>query len=1443
MGVPTTKRATASPRSHGLALALPLLAFLLVATLLSPLLLPVAHAEDGNDPGASAEPQDLVIDWEGTDFYIRSVDAKRIGGTEAEPSAKMGQGDSAFVMVEWVVTNNMDLSRPFLAHVPTKSLTVPNQSGRVPYNGELVGSYDVKQGEDGAVDLLISLDSETLTRQSDIRGGIRVNCYTNMDPEYELLENSVCDMRFGEATCWVSYNAPDSYSMSKSMKEVERNDDGTCVARYAIDISYRGIMRNRILTDTMSMSSSIQYLDGSLTATLDGQPLDVSVTRVGQGFSVSLPDSNDGKSNHLLRIEYGMRLTAPLSMFSYLSNEAKLTYTDSGGHPSTFTRTCRTNLQPEIHGLKKVGTPIFDGNKQGNWMGFGNQYTFGMLYTISFSSSNLKLFPDEVITIEDLLGESVLQDGRYVSTDQTTYPAFQQDSTFGSGFQWIRDGRPPELTSWGANDLFYTKDGRYNGEKTNLPSADVGRYAYNACKIFQYGYDNKFTVGSLETENGQDYTLRYMIPVRNAMTIFQIDNAVNVTIGDSTSCAKTTTPVKPHSLNLITKIADKGSGSNGWHGNAGAPYVDNSQEMQYGYYLQQVANDDMRTVSYSVPVCLSHLARPYDCYGRRRSASGNGAWSGRMTGQYDWKIIDAPYQSFDVSKTSDYTTSVTTSGTKLDTTRLRQSIRNLRVEIYKSPSSTGSSIPTWSPTWEPSWKALENAYVTYALEYGTASSPKEGFDAERFQSLYSAYDTARSRDGYGSYYLGELRFDGHSSTPLQGMSSYNDIQFEFENGQIIANIGTNQITYARGYNQYLGWITGASFYMGPLYDADDYVFVLRYDLAVTDDGESLVEDDARHNGARLQLGWLDQQKDIPDYFLAANTYLSTPSGSTGSTSSKPGFYKDTYIEKKDESGYTRKITYRIGMEATNRSHIVFEDPIPTDLELLTDDDGHPDVKAVWCSNVYSIPSEPTFIDASELAVSYEDGQLTVGMDLPEEKPNKYVVFLVGTRPKLSCLTGSIRNEAYDASSGDESAKTKSAVVAFPTLPPVVHKHFVSDTWERVFQDVNPYDENGRWCAYYEIDVNPWGDDVDPAGETLLVRDDMGLSMTLVEDSVQFVSTETKEPIAGGSFEATENGWKFTVPDSQATSIRYKVALSEGDTPILHMGDSDSLRNSAVLVLGDKEYSRSTTGQSDRLMGQYAWVRSSNGSATLFKFRREGNGEVPLAGARFSLESVWDNLGNQYAGHVGDDVYATYQELMVDNAETGKVILESLPKDRIYKLTETSLPNGYRYPEGHEAGTWYFYVAGQNEADLLATDIPNDIRKGLIKVDDGGLLPIENVAIVPENPQEEPQSEPTTPGDRPDTPEKDAPKENAPEENSLKEDVPENKPAETPAKPSESGQANDAIQPTSVRAGTKGQLIQTGDAMSAICALVVIAGMGVAGYVIARRESGMGPKGM
>lgn len=1418
--------------SSAIAFALRLLALLFAVALASPMFLLVARAADGDEPEAQPEPQELVIDWERTDFYLRSMEAERIGGTETEPGTKMGQGSSSpFVMVEWQVTNNMDLSRPFVAHIPTKSLTVPNQSGQVPCNGEFVGSYDVSQGDDGTVDLLISLDAETLRRQSDIRGGIRVNCRANMDPGYELPEDQVCDMCFGEATCWVSYDAPGSYSMSKSMKNLTQGDNGTYVAHYAIDISYRGLMRDRVLTDSPTSSNTMQYLDGSLTATLDGRPLDVSATKVGEGFRLPLPDSNEGKSSHQLHIEYDMPLTAQPSMLGDLSNDATLAYTDESGSPAELRRACNASLKPEIRNLKKEGTPIFDRSEKGNWMGFGAQYTFGVLYTISFSSSNLKYFPDEVITIEDFLGDATLRNGKYVATDKTVSPGFSQDSTFGTIFGPLYHGAFGQ-GSW-QDDLFYTDDGRYDGSKTNLPPVDAERYAYNACKIFQYGQDNNFAVTDFESR-GETYVLRYIVPVKNAMTMFQIDNAVNVTIGDNTKCAKTTTPIKPTSMNLITKIADKGYRQHsGWHNNYGSPYVYHSSNLEYGYSLSGVLNDDERTVSYSVPVCLSHLARPYDDNGGRRVISSNGAWTSHVNGWSKWKIIDVPYQSFNVSVVDSCTTYTETSGAALSTEQLLQSIRNLRIEIYRSPSRVGDSIPDWSPTWEPSWKPLENAYVTYALEHGRPEAPKDGFDAETFQSLYSAYVTARDRDGYGDYYQGELRFDGRSSIPLQNGSSYNDILFGFENGQIIATMSTSGITYAKGYNQSLGWNSGGGVGISSLYSSDDYIFVLRYDLAVTDDGESLVTPDARYNGARLQLDWLDQQKDIPDCFLVADTTLSAPIGSTTPVSGTPWFGKGIHANEKDESGYTRKVTYKVGMEVADRSHIAFEDPISDDLELLTGDDGRPDVKAVWCNSYYSVPSEPTFVDASEVDISYEGGKLTVGMDIPAEKPNNYVVFLIGTRPKLGCLTGTIRNEAYDVSSEDESLHTESDITFSPSLPPLVHKHFVSNAWERTSQNLNPYSENGKWYAYYEIDVDPWGDDIDREREVLIVRDDMGLSLTLVEDSVQFVSTGTGEPIAGGSFEAVENGWKFTVPDGQATSIRYKVALSEEDTPILHMGDSDSLRNSAVLVLGDKEYSQSSANQGDKVMGQYAWMESSNGSVTLFKFCQDGDNRMPLAGARFSLESAWDNLGNAYTGHEGDEIYETYREFVVEDAVAGRRIIESLPKDRIYRLTETGLPDGYTYPEGHDAGTWYFYVAGRNEATLLATDIPSDIRKGLIKVDDGGLLPIENVEVVPEEPKEEPQPEPTSPNDTPDTPEGKG--EDKPSETSEQVAQAEPKATEAPRQqPAESGQANDTIQPTGTRAVTKGSLLQTGGTVAVIGTLVSVAGTGFFGYVLARR---------
>lgn len=393
-----------------------------------------------------------------------------------------------------------------------------------------------------------------------------------------------------------------------------------------------------------------------------------------------------------------------------------------------------------------------------------------------------------------------------------------------------------------------------------------------------------------------------------------------------------------------------------------------------------------------------------------------------------------------------------------------------------------------------------------------------------------------------------------------------------------------------------------------------------------------------------------------------------------------------------------------------------------------------------------------------MTVEPQGNGMIVSVDVPNGHADDYAIFtftarLSGKEGKEGAPYISVVNTVYDVTDGLDNAGDPHPVTAKCKLPRSVKKMHADANW--LTSDTNDYqiapipDETGEWHWNYVVEVNPWAENFDETSDTVRIVDTSGELLEMIEDSIQYVD-ENGNAVPSCSGEREEEAYVFTVPDEMHLFIRYSMKINISDTqfPNPIWFDINTTWNSVTLMAPEPVGYNSRVNSSSYL-NSLAWAVHDTASATIRKVGRQDGQERPLAGAEFSLESVWDNLGNSYEGHEGDEVYEEYGSFTIDDATTGKITLSRLPKDRIYRLTETKCPDGYEFADGSD-GTMYFFIPGKDADDLSEDKLPEFLRGKTIRtvtMDNTTPIVIYNEKSVTEEPEITPASNP----DVPDTP--------------------------------------------------------------------------------------------
>ncbi len=268
-------------------------------------------------------------------------------------------------------------------------------------------------------------------------------------------------------------------------------------------------------------------------------------------------------------------------------------------------------------------------------------------------------------------------------------------------------------------------------------------------------------------------------------------------------------------------------------------------------------------------------------------------------------------------------------------------------------------------------------------------------------------------------------------------------------------------------------------------------------------------------------------------------------------------------------------------------------------------------------------------------------------------------------------------------------------------------------------DLNIDSENSRITADYTINVNRNAADLDSGKDKLEVTDTMAKSFVLNEDSVKVYkdSADDANLITDYTMDYNRetNVITFTVPNKMHIIIEYSVTINVDpiDNPLWYKDTDNTVQVSSFDVNeSDSKVSFASIENTIRV-----WAYDMNGNISIYKFWNNSGEKTALPGAEFALYSVYDNNGHKY--EEGEEGYVIRNDIKITD-DSGKVTVENLPLDRIYKLVETKAPDGYL--EGEE---YYFLLKGH-----YGVEVPDFLADETVyEFESGEMISYENVKYV------------------------------------------------------------------------------------------------------------------
>lgn len=257
-------------------------------------------------------------------------------------------------------------------------------------------------------------------------------------------------------------------------------------------------------------------------------------------------------------------------------------------------------------------------------------------------------------------------------------------------------------------------------------------------------------------------------------------------------------------------------------------------------------------------------------------------------------------------------------------------------------------------------------------------------------------------------------------------------------------------------------------------------------------------------------------------------------------------------------------------------------------------------------------------------------------------------------------------------------------------------------------------------ANYRVEINKLAQDLIPDSDTLTLTDTIAKELIIQEDTFKlYKDSIADENLIDGlelvSYDKETGVATITVPDGMHLYMTYTAKLDYD--PSNKNWNSSSKRNQIKIEGENLYYNSASTYTSFYSYKISVWAYEMEGEISIYKYWNNGGENTALPGAEFTLYSVYDNNGHRYTED--DEEYVMRENIKITD-ESGRITVENLPLDRIYKLAETKTPDGYLSGEDY-----YFMLQGHYGVEV--PDFLADVT--VAEFESGDTISYENVKYV------------------------------------------------------------------------------------------------------------------
>lgn len=1278
--------------------------------------------------------------------------------------------DKVQLQIDWRIKNNEGLL-DYSTELDTRGISLSALgSGDVYSEGVLVGTYEFE----GDI-FTIHLNEENTKDKSNIGGGARFDGVIDLDKDKDIENGSDWVIGVGDVDFDVIYDDRNngSVTVDKSADGKITYEDGNYYQSYSISVNVKGMVSDIRLVDTMSDSELVS--DSLSVSPLDG------VTINENDFTISFPDTANKTTNKSYTIKYKTKLSdEAVNNYSSIRNTAKVAYTDAVGKPKEASDTeTVVSVKPSLEktSTKLSATNFYEYSIKVDLGTAGATISDEELRKIvvhdeyigpvPFVTWSIPAFTPVAQNYNDIEWTAnwgtYARDGYWKFIQDIPLTSFvkQEDGTYLYSYQ------TPIQHPFNHNGDYYKIQ---NGEGTATNTAtttirDIPLSDTNVVDLFEPFYRPNMIkkVGTVNYDDGNTYE-----GITNANGSHNFDKTEKKTFTACIDCSQIPDNQYLSMLVLNAKLSDNA------HTNCTCKShrTDLCAECEFCSNIKVSfinKEDNYPYVSGSPTIQDSSLiSETYDIFHPRQGMSINGTTvyslpitttDNSFSLDFIWMILNnwinprylgeygaIFYISFDVyvdeeavknneDITCDFTLDYTSGGTDYTKTwsqtahcsqtipwEMTVDLSQLKNQNNSYASQFFSNVNNWNKIiisdqfTDSDGKNYNNHHFNCTCEEHSYTSclDCEFCRGDNFEIIFKQSPTATSEYSFKPYelFLNGCRTKMGWSLDKDALTINEDswsLDFQCLIDKYKAQSGTN-------YNNLNMLISGFPYitvrYNTMVDDGVDAAKQTFYNVGTTDVKIGTFE--------QIESGLKDKGSNPDDNWASisgSDVYEPVPADwNMQKSANSPTIGNNDYINWRL---YVPLIDVETGENIFNiGDNIVISDEIPDHLTYNGYNYG-------WYYYYQSNGGGGGSSGFKDYTVTENDGKVTVELTVTQSLINylsSYFNFSNIMSKGIEIELHTTYDQDYILSQPGSSVRftnTAQMTVNGEPFKPVTATSGVNKP-QLISKSGSSSMDGGDIYVNYRVEINKLAQDLIPDSDTLTLADTIAKELIIQEDSLKlYKDSIADENLIDGlelvSYDKETGKATITVPDGMHLWMTYTAKLDYD--PSNKNWNSSSKRNQ-IKIEGENLYNNSastyTTFYSYKIS---VWAYEVEGEISIYKYWNNGGENTALPGAEFTLYSVYDNNGHRYTED--DEEYVMRENIKITD-ESGRITVENLPLDRIYKLAETKTPDGYLSGEDY-----YFMLQGHYGVEV--PDFLADVT--VAEFESGDTISYENVKYV------------------------------------------------------------------------------------------------------------------